>query len=452
MIMQIEDPNSSNRVVGLDFGTTRSVVAICDGENCSVVKIDALGFLPSIAYVDGRRFASIKRILGLREADKHKDLLPYELSWEEGYPRILIDGAKYDVHVLVQKILRKIRLEVASTMGEKVNQAVITVPACFDYYARQLIYDNAQLAGWNISRILSEPVAASLAHRDIIGDGVYGVYDLGGGTFDFSVVRIEGDVTQVLSTGGSIEMGGDDVDRALFHKFSSGQQCFDDSDMVKVMQVIQKGKEDAVNLGFSNLQLGARLFELTKNDVEQASASLIRESLDISDSVIADSHAAISGIVLSGGSSALPGIFDALEQRYQVPIHHSLPSSDVVAMGAARYANGIKQRSHLLMDVISASIGVMTFGDEVAWILHKNQPIPARETEGFSSLHSGKVNIRIVQSSLRGDSGIIVLRSEVWDCISGVLLVTLAVDHRGNLTAELQDDKRCVNWVIDIVK
>ena len=433
--LDVLETSVKNIVIGIDLGTTNSLAAIWeDGRPRVLAPEGESPIVPSVIYVpqegpalvgsDAKAHAivdpthtvfSVKRFMGRSAAELDLDLatLPYEVVDDSGLARLVVRGRQTSPQELSAIILRAVADKASRAMGgAQVQSAVITVPAYFDDAQRQATRDAAQLAGIEVLRLVNEPTAASLAYGlDQKESGTIAVYDLGGGTFDVSILSIEDGVFQVQSTGGNTQLGGDDFDRALVDWMRSelaqevpAETLGDPSFLQAARLSAEKCKialtsDPEYRLQLSLAELGIQFARtVTRADFEALIEPLVQRTLDSCRRALADADLEakqIDEVVLVGGSTRVPMVRARVEAFFGRTPHTGLDPDQVVALGAAAQAEVLMggTRDILLMDVTPLSLGMETMGGAVAKMIERNSTIPCSHTEGFTTYVEGQTGI-----------------------------------------------------------
>ena len=498
-LLQISEPGQSPNphgrriAVGIDLGTTHSLVAaVRNGVPECLPDDQGRVILPSVVrYLDAQRrqigfdalaqqsndpgntIASVKRLMGRSLADvAHAARLPYALVDAPGMVRVrTIAGEKTPVEVSAE-ILATLRFRAEDSFADDIFGAVITVPAYFDDAQRQATKDAAQLAGLNVLRLINEPTAAALAYGlDNAAEGVYAVYDLGGGTFDISILRLSAGVFEVLATGGDSALGGDDYDRALADWVlqESGVAADSPQDRAALMAAARECKEalSEHEIAPLELQLDAGRIDLSVNraQFETATAALTARTLQAVRATLRDAGLAkadIQGVVLVGGSTRMPQVRQSVAAYFgREPLVNVNPD-EVVAIGAALQANQLAGNNPLgemlLLDVIPLSLGVETMGGLVERIVPRNQTIPTAMAQDFTTYQDGQTALAL--HVVQGERDLVAdCRSLARFTLRGIppmsagaarIRVTFTVDADGLLNVAAREQGSGVEAQIDV--
>ncbi|HYP82546.1 Fe-S protein assembly chaperone HscA [Variovorax sp.] len=430
---QAPDPHQRRIAVGIDLGTTHSLVAAVRSGVAECLPDDqGRMLLPSaVRYLEGDRrqvghdalaargtdpantITSAKRLMGRGLADiARRDALPYELAEAEGQGGMVQvrtrAGLKSPVEVSAE-ILATLRYRAEDTFDQDLYGAVITVPAYFDEGQRQATKDAAQLAGLNVLRLISEPTAAAIAYGlDNAAEGIYAVYDLGGGTFDVSILRLTQGVFEVIATGGDSALGGDDYDHALADLVMArtGLTLAGDADKAALMIAARAAKESLTDADATTLvaQLSSTRIEhaLTRSDFEQATQPLTARTLAAARKAMRDAGLKadeLQGVVLVGGATRMPQVRRAVAEFFGREPFVDLNPDEVVALGAAVQANQLAGNGGsddlLLLDVIPLSLGLETMGGLVERIVPRNTTIPTAMAQDFTTYQDGQTALAL---------------------------------------------------------
>ena len=435
------------KVIGIDLGTTNSCVAVMEGKTPKVIEnAEGMRTTPSIVAFtdDGERLVgqpakrqavtnpektifAVKRLIGRRYDDpmveKDKKLVPYKITKAgNGDAWVEIDGKSYSPSQISGFILQKMKETAEAYLGQKVEQAVITVPAYFNDAQRQATKDAGKIAGLEVLRIINEPTAAALAYGlDKQKTGTIAVYDLGGGTFDISILEIGDGVFEVKSTNGDTFLGGEDFDMRLVNYLADEFQKEQGIDLRRDKLALQRLKESAekakielssttqteINLPFITADASGPkhlTMKLTRAKFEALVDDLIQKTVEPCRKAIKDagiSAGEINEVVLVGGMTRMPKVQEVVKQFFGKEPHKGVNPDEVVAIGAAIQA-GVLQgdvKDVLLLDVTPLSLGIETLGGVFTRIIDRNTTIPTKKSQVFSTAEDNQnaVTIRVFQ-------------------------------------------------------
>ncbi len=461
-----EIKRDNSKILGIDFGTTNSLIAYCDENGVQIIK-DGSGksYVPTIVSYGSDNISSIKRLFGKSFAEiKSGNFLPESLKAKIKYlnDNIVIDtekGAVLPIEVAAQ-IFKKLKNNAEKFLKEEVTKVVLTVPAYFDDVSKSMVKDSAKLVGLDVVRLVAEPTSAAYAYGlENRSEGNYLVFDIGGGTFDVSILAMRMGAFQVLAIGGDSQLGGDDIDIAVASYLKNRDSLFiTPDDELHFLKLCRGIKESDAK---EKILWNGKEISLANEEFEELVLSVVKPTISIAKkTVITSGIKSLDGIILVGGSTRLSIVKSILKSAFpNIPIKEDIDPDHAVVIGASRQAwNLSSKKGDILIDVAPLSLGVELMGGMVEKIIYRNSPIPISVTQKYTTYSDNQTgfDLHIVQGDREMASDCRSLArlkiKNIPPMIAGkaILEITFTVDTDGLLTVSALEKTTGTKQVVAI--
>lgn len=488
--------HDENIIIGIDLGTTNSLVAYIENDQAITIKTDhnQSALVPSILSIDGQHVYvgeyakerlvtnpnetvySVKRLMGksLTDVQDMKSFFSYDLKMDDpdALVRIKINDKYFTPIELSAEILKQLKRMAEDHLKKNVTQAVITVPAYFNDAQRQATRDAGRLAGLDVLRIVNEPTAASMAYGLGMKDGneeKIAVYDLGGGTFDISILHIQDGIFEVLSTNGDTFLGGDDFDRAIIeywiekYKLDKNVLLADKSKSQSLRLLAEKAKKYLSKNDDFKTEWNELILEIDQETFNKSIKPIIAKTIDCSRKAIADAGVKtkdLSKVIMVGGSTRVRAVQAAVKDYFGDILYNELNPDEVVALGAAVQANILsgKDQKFLLIDVTPLSLGIETMGGLMDVIIPRNSKIPSKVGRQYTTSVDGQSKLKI--SVYQGERDLIIYNRKLGEFVlAGIppmpaglpkVEIQFLINADGILTVKARELRSGVETVIEV--